>query len=251
MPVRKVGHASLHRPHSVHVNASSPSFQLKSRAVRTPIFMSPASLPLMIASRSTAGTRLAGPPRRKKSAGSAVTMWKCSPTGRITRKLSTVSIWIQYDAWYPAASWSGDSPENIRAIASPAKANDRSCAIPGSAGTLSAKRKPSNSEIGDHDRRDQRQDHQRLAVALEPGGLLHEPPPERVADRGKHRKLDEILEAREHPAREPGIDEGLVVTDREKLHFAHEQRHESEEDHRVHQAGLPFRARPCATAESR
>ena len=56
-------------------------------------------------------------------------------------------------------------------------------------------------QIGDHDRRDQRQDHQRFAIALEPGRLLHQPPPERIADRGKHRKLDEILEGREHPAR--------------------------------------------------
>ena len=96
LPVRNVGHASLQRPHSVQVKASSPSFHVRSFAVRTPTRIVSASLPSpMIFSRSTDGTALAGPPRRKYSAGSAVTMWKCSPVGRITRKVKTTTSWIQ------------------------------------------------------------------------------------------------------------------------------------------------------------
>ena len=167
-------------------------------------------------------------------------MWKCSPAGSSTRNASTVSIWIQYDAWYPAASQSGDRPENRSAIASPTKANDRSCAIPGSAGALSAKRKPSNRKsvtmiaaISDRIRSASR-------LRSSRGGFLHEPPPERVTDGKKHGKLDEVLEAREHSARQSGIDEAFVVADHEQLHFAREQRHEAEEDHRVHRTRLPL-----------
>ncbi len=49
----------------------------------------------MIFSRSIEGTALVGPPRRKNSAGSAVTMWKCSPSGRITRNANTTSSCAQ------------------------------------------------------------------------------------------------------------------------------------------------------------
>ena len=100
LPVRKVGQASLQRPHSVQVKTSSPSFQVRSRAVRTPTVTLAASASSLISfSRSTEGTRLAGPPRRKYSAGSAVTMWKCSPYGSSTRKARTTTIWLQYEAW--------------------------------------------------------------------------------------------------------------------------------------------------------
>ena len=97
LPVRCVGQASLQRPHSVQVKASSPSFQVRSRAVRTPAFMSASSVAAIRRSMSTDGTRFAGPPRRKYSAGKAVTMWKCSPVGSSTRKANTTAIWTQYD----------------------------------------------------------------------------------------------------------------------------------------------------------
>ena len=73
----------------------------------------------------------------------------------------------------------------------------------------------------------------------EPGGLLHKPPPERVADRAKHR-VRRGLEARECLC-QPGIDEELVVTDHEEPHFAHEQRHEPERSPRA--SGLASTAR--------
>ena len=83
------------------------------------------------------------------------------------------------------------APKAVRAIASPAKANDRSCAIPGSAGALSAKRKPSNRKSVTMIAAISDRISERLAVALEPRGLLHEPPPERVADGAEHRDLDD------------------------------------------------------------
>ena len=60
-PVRWVGHASLQRPHSVQVNASRPSFQVRSRASRTPARICDSSSASISLSRSTGGTRLAGP----------------------------------------------------------------------------------------------------------------------------------------------------------------------------------------------
>ncbi len=96
LPVRNVGQASLQRPHSVQVKASRPSFHVRSLTVCTPMRMSASSPPSpMIVSRSTFGTALVGPPLRKKSVGSAVTMWKCSPTGRITRNANTTSSCAQ------------------------------------------------------------------------------------------------------------------------------------------------------------
>ena len=96
LSVRKVGQASLQRPHSVHVNASSPSFQVRSFAVRTPTRIASASAPSpIIFSRSMKGTVFAGLPRRKNSAGSAVTIWKCSPVGSRTRKAKTTTSCVQ------------------------------------------------------------------------------------------------------------------------------------------------------------
>ena len=48
-------------------------------------------------------------------------------------------------------------------------------------------------KVGDHDRRDQRQDEERLAVALEPCRFLHEAAEERIADRNEHGDFDQVL----------------------------------------------------------
>ena len=71
-------------------------------------------------------------------------MWKCSPVGSSTRNANTTTTWIQYDATYPAWSTAGDRPANAPAIARPANAWSRSCAMPASLSAKSAKRKPSN-----------------------------------------------------------------------------------------------------------
>jgi len=97
-------------------------------------------------------------------------------------------------------------------------------------------------EVRDHDRGDQRQDQDRLAVGLETAGLLHEAPPEAVGNGGQDRDLDCVLERRERAAGEARIDERLVVADRDQLDLAREQREEAQEQHRVHQPRTPVAA---------
>ena len=66
LPVRNVGQASLQRPHSVQVKASSPSFQVRSRAVRTPTCRSRLGVVAHQLARGRPSARaLAGRPRRK------------------------------------------------------------------------------------------------------------------------------------------------------------------------------------------
>ncbi len=75
-------------------------------------------------------------------------------------------------------------------------------------------------EIRDHDRRDQRQDEQRLAVALESCRFLHEAPVERIADRGEHGDFDQILAQRERNAQRAGVGECLVIADDDQLQLS-------------------------------
>ena len=110
-------------------------------------------------SRSTDGTRLGGPACAKNSPGSAVTMWKCSPVGSITRNANTVSICSQYDSCQPARSVPSGRPANHRRQRR--RPPRRSCArerCPDRSLVNNTKRNPSNREIGHHDRRDQRED---------------------------------------------------------------------------------------------
>ena len=79
----------------------------------------------------------------------------------------------------------------------------------------------------------------RFPVGLEPGGPRHVAAPERIGQRRQHGELDGVLGRREDPAGEARIHERLVVADDDQLDLAHEQRHEAQEDHRVHDPGLP------------
>ena len=75
LPVFQAGQASWQRPHSVHVNPSSRSFQLRSATVRMPNVASSAS-------RSIAGSSPRGRSLRSAMFGIAVAMWRCLPNGR-------------------------------------------------------------------------------------------------------------------------------------------------------------------------
>ena len=94
-------------------------------------------------------------------------------------------------------------------------------------------------QVRDHDRGDQRQHQQGFAVGLEPGRPRHVAPPVGIGQRRQHGELDGVLRRREGAAGEPRVHERLVVPDDDQLDLAHEQRHEAEKDHRVHDPGLP------------
>ena len=121
----------------------------------------------------------------------------------------------------------------------PAKANARSCAIPGSAAASSAKRKPSNAKSVTMIARISARISSASPFALEPSRLLHEAAPVGIGERGEHADLDRVLERGEQAAADSAVGERLVVADHDQLELAHQQRHEAEEDHRVHHAGLP------------
>ena len=105
-------------------------------------------------------------------------------------------------------------------------------------------------EIGEHDRGDEREDQQRFAVALESRGLEGQPPVQRVAARRENRQLDTVLECSEAAAERPRQGCALVVADREELQLAQQQRHEADEDHRVHETRPPFAAHHAALQEA-
>ena len=94
-------------------------------------------------------------------------------------------------------------------------------------------------EVGDHDREDQRQDQQGLAIGLEARRARHEAAPVRVAEREQDADLDHVLGGGEEVAEGARVGERLVVADDDQLDLAHQQRHEAQEDRRVHEPGLP------------
>ncbi len=94
-------------------------------------------------------------------------------------------------------------------------------------------------EVGDHDREDQRQDGDRLAIGLEPRRALAEAAPVRIGERQQHGDLHHVLGGGEEVARRPRIGKRLVVADDDELDLAHQQRHEAEEDRRMHDPRLP------------
>ncbi len=104
------------------------------------------------------------------------------------------------------------------------------------------KAKPVEQEIGDHDRRDQRQDDKRLPIGLEPCRLLHEAAEERIADCSQHRDFDPVLAEGERDAECARVHEALVVADHDQLQLPRQQGEEPGEDHRVHDPRLALAA---------
>jgi hypothetical protein len=109
---------------------------------------------------------------------------------------------------------------------------------------------PVEEDVGDDDDDDEREDEDRLAVGLQPPRLQDETPPERVAHRGQHRDLHQVLEQRVGGARRPGNHRQRVVADDDEVELAHEQRAEAEEDRRVHEPGLPVARDHARLAEA-
>ncbi len=169
-------------------------------------------------------------------------MWKCSPSGRMTRNANTSEQLrpVRQDV----AGALRLRCQRRQRIAQPAS-GERKGALVGDPGIRSGEEREAEAveqEIGDHDRGDQRQDQQRLAIGLEPRGLAHIAPPEGEGHGGQHGKFHDVLPRSEETACEPGIGERLVVADGDQLQLAREQRHEAQEDDRVHEAGLPLAA---------
>ena len=92
-------------------------------------------------------------------------------------------------------------------------------------------------EVRQHDQRDQAEHEQRFAIRFEPARPVHEAPPEAEAHRGEHGKLNEVLPRRVARAERARNRRLRPVADHDQVQLAHQQRHESHEDHRVHQPG--------------
>jgi hypothetical protein len=97
-------------------------------------------------------------------------------------------------------------------------------------------------EVRDHDDRDQAEHEETLAVRLEARWLLDQAAVEGVPDGQQHSDLDQVLPDGEGVSDRARQRELLVEADHDQLHLAHEQRNEAEEDHGVHDTGLPFAA---------
>ena len=132
----------------------------------------------------------------RTSVGSAVTMWKCSPSGSSTRKASTMSICIQYEhvAGVSAPCAARRTPWRARRRR---RRSVRSWAMAGSRSARSAKRKPSNAKSVTMIARISDSIEQRLAVALEPRRLQHEAPVERIPTAASTASSTPVLERRE------------------------------------------------------
>ena len=244
LPVRNVGQASLQRPHSVQVKASRPSFHVRSRAVRTPTRMSSrvGVLAHDACSRSTVGTALAGRPRRKiqrRQRGDDVEVL-AGRQEHEERRTPSASC-TQYDALVADAQRGGrQRPRTPRASARRRTRTRARARSPGRAGEQ-REAEAVEREVGDHDRRDQRQDQQRLAVGLEPRGRRHEAAVEaRRPTAPSTASSTHVLQRGEQPAGErPGRRRARRSRSTIELDLAHQQRHEAEEDHRVHDPRLP------------
>jgi hypothetical protein len=110
----------------------------------------------------------------------------------------------------------------------------------GIGGGQPSKAKTVESEVGDHDGQDQTQHQDGFAVGFQPRRPRNKATIEAVEHCQCDGHLDAILEGRKGPAEGFGPDERLVVADGQQLHLADQQRHEAQEDHRVHQPGAPF-----------
>ena len=95
-------------------------------------------------------------------------------------------------------------------------------------------------KVGHHDRQDQPEHEDGLAVALEARRVGDEPTVERVQHRDDDGDLDRVLEGGERARERVRERRRFAVADRDQLDLAQQQRHEAEEQHRVHHAGPPL-----------
>ena len=105
-------------------------------------------------------------------------------------------------------------------------------------------------KIGDDDDEDEREDEDRLAVGLEALRPGDETPPESVEHRDEDAHLHEFLGRRVERAGRARDHRERVVADGDEVHLPHEERHEAQEDRRVHEARPPLAGHHARLAEA-
>ena len=240
LPVRKVGQASLQRPHSVQVKASRPSFQVRSRAARAHLQRGRVG----VVGQHRVEVHRRHPTRRR--AAPQVQRGQRGDDVEVLAKRQDHEEREHGAELHPVDGPVGRRQHagvDAREPACDEAAGEREVTLVRDARIPRSQQREAQAveqQVGEHDAGDQPQHHQRLAVALQPARALHETAPQRVTHGDEHRQLHRVLERREQPAREARVHEGLVQPDHQQLHLARQQHQEADEDHRVHQPRLPL-----------